>query len=165
MIARDDLFGPLTGQPTALITRYADDGSVDPPGFDNQPENRVKCLVAAGTSGQSSTLTPDERLQLISTLVEEMGDDGVTIVGISADRPADAMAFAEAAADAGDDLVLATVPKYAVPATRATCEARVLPADPPQAPLHAASAKLRRAIEHHVTGLSTTWSSSCASVR
>ena len=63
---------------TAIVTPFTDDGSVDFDAFQELArhlvDNGSDGLVVAGTTGESPTLTDDERLDLIRAAVEAVGE-------------------------------------------------------------------------------------------
>ena len=70
---------------TAAVTPFRHDGSVD---FDRYRElcaylvdNGSDGIVVAGTTGESPTLTDDERLELVSAAIDAVGDRATVVAG------------------------------------------------------------------------------------
>lgn len=70
----------------------------------------VGAIVALGTMGESGALSLSEREQVLTATVDECGTDSPVIVGVSAERPAVARAYAEQAAAAGAVAVMCLPP-------------------------------------------------------
>ena len=70
---------------TAIVTPFDADGAVDYDRFRELVEflvgNGSDGLVVAGTTGESPTLTDDERLELFRVAVETLGDNATVIAG------------------------------------------------------------------------------------
>src|SRR5512145_2328113 len=66
---------PFTGVGTALVTPFRQDGSVDEAGVRRlarrQIDQGVHFLVPCGTTGESPTLSEDERTRVVEICVEE----------------------------------------------------------------------------------------------
>ncbi|MBS1677945.1 MAG: dihydrodipicolinate synthase family protein [Actinobacteria bacterium] len=67
-------------------------------------------LVATGTMGEAGSLTREERRTVTEVAVAAIAGKGPVVVGVSADSPATMTAYAEDAAAAGADAVMATPP-------------------------------------------------------
>jgi 4-hydroxy-tetrahydrodipicolinate synthase len=78
-------------------------------------ENGSDGLVLAGTTGESPTLSKDEKLKLFSTVVEKVGGRAVVLGGTTSYNTADSIAFTQAAEKTGIDGILATAPYYNKP--------------------------------------------------
>ncbi|MFN2315758.1 MAG: 4-hydroxy-tetrahydrodipicolinate synthase [Gemmatimonadales bacterium] len=65
----------MQGCATAIVTPFQDDGSLDLPALralvDWQIEEGISYLVACGSTGEAQTLTPDERVQVVATVIEQ----------------------------------------------------------------------------------------------
>lgn len=65
----------MQGCATAIVTPFQDDGSLDLPALralvDWQIEEGISYLVACGSTGEAQTLTADERVQVVATVVEQ----------------------------------------------------------------------------------------------
>ena len=68
-----------------MVTPFRADGSVDLDGFRGLArflvEHGSDGLVVTGTTGESPTLTDDERLELYAAAVDEVGDRATVVAG------------------------------------------------------------------------------------
>lgn len=112
---------------TAMATPFTADGSLDLDGartlaahlFDNGTE----AIVAAGTTGESPTLTHDEKRALFEAVVEVARDLGRQVVcGTGTYSTAESIALTAMAAEAGADAALIVTPYYNKPPQRALIE-------------------------------------------
>ena len=103
------------GVGTALITPFAERG-VDFPAFerliDFQLENGVDALVVAGTTGESSVLSPEEYRDLVTCAVKKTAGRVPVIVGTGSNDTAKAMEKTALACRLGADAVLLVTPYY-----------------------------------------------------
>jgi 4-hydroxy-tetrahydrodipicolinate synthase len=120
------------GTGTALSTPFADDGSIDFESFgrliDFQLENRVEALIPCGSTGESATMTHDEKLETIRFTVERVrshasnrngdGHRTVVIAGTGSNVTADTITLSREAAGLGVDGVLLVGPYYNKPTQR-----------------------------------------------
>ena len=72
-------------------------------------------LVIAGTTGEASTLTDDEKLSLFRLATREVGDEYTVIANTGSNDTAHSVRLTEYAADIGCDAVLAVTPYYNKP--------------------------------------------------
>lgn len=72
-------------------------------------------LVVAGTTGEASTLTDDEKLQLYALAKREIGDAAPVIANTGSNDTAHSVHLTEQAAALGCDAVLAVTPYYNKP--------------------------------------------------
>jgi len=104
---------------TAMATPFAEDGSVDYARARQLAEALVASgtedLVVAGTTGESPTLTHEEKLRLFSEVKEAVGPNVGVIAGTGTNNTAESVSFSREAAELGVDAVLATVPWYNKP--------------------------------------------------
>lgn len=105
----------FTGAATALITPMKD-GKVD---FDAlgklvewQIDNGIDALVAAGTTGESSTLTDDEHVAVIECVVKHAKGRVPVIAGTGSNDTAYAIGLSQAACKVGADALLLVTPYY-----------------------------------------------------
>ena len=88
----------------ALTTPFRNDGSIDHPFLARhaawQMDNGCDGAVALGSLGEGATLRFDEKIEVLETLVETLGDKPV-VAGISALSTEDAVELAQAAQRAG----------------------------------------------------------------
>jgi 4-hydroxy-tetrahydrodipicolinate synthase len=108
-------FGPLA---TAMATPFKPDGSVD---YAHTEELAARlladgstALVVAGTTGESPTLTPDEKLELFRC-VKRVAGKAAVIAGTGDNETAFSIEFSQQAQQAGVDGLLLVVPYYNKP--------------------------------------------------
>lgn len=104
---------------TAMVTALHDDGSVNYEGTAELAEylvdNGSDGLVVSGTTGESPTLTDDEKIGLFKTVKEAVGDRAAVIAGTGSNDTAHSVALTERAAAQGVDGILAVTPYYNKP--------------------------------------------------
>ena len=105
----------IRGIGTALITPMTSTG-VDYNNLarliDFQLENGVNALVAVGTTGESATLTPAERKEVIRFTVERTAGRVPVIAGTGTNNTEHVLDFTKSACDDGADAVLVVTPYY-----------------------------------------------------
>ncbi|GAB3684377.1 4-hydroxy-tetrahydrodipicolinate synthase [Salinarchaeum chitinilyticum] len=110
-----DLQTALAGETPPLVTPFDDDGAVDHDALASVVEHvesgGVDGLFPCGTTGEFASLTAAEQTATVETVVDA-SDEAPVVAGISAPAIDDAVARAEAAADAGADAVVATPPYF-----------------------------------------------------
>jgi len=72
-------------------------------------------LVVAGTTGESPTLSKDEKVDLFRAIVEEVGGKAAVIAGTGSNSTADSIALTHAAQKAGVDGLMLVAPYYNKP--------------------------------------------------
>ena len=111
----------LRGAFTALVTPFTADGAVDEPAFRRlirwQVLAGIDGLVPCGTTGESPTLTPDERERLIAATVEVTRErasrDRIRVVaGTGTNDTAATIRATRRAAELGADAALVVAPYY-----------------------------------------------------
>ena len=110
----------LRGCATALITPFNKDGSIDDDCFKSlvkrQIKNGVYLLVPCGTTGESVTMSEDERLHVIRMTVEAAkGTNAKVIAGTGSSNTAATIDFTRKAREAGADAALIVAPYYNKP--------------------------------------------------
>jgi len=104
---------------TAAITPFADDGSVDEDAFvavcSHLLDNGSDGFVVAGTTGEGTTLTDEEKLRLFRLAVEEFGGRGTIVAGTGSNDTAHTVHLTEQATEIGCDAVLCVTPYYNKP--------------------------------------------------
>ncbi len=109
----------FSGVITAMVTPFAEDGSVDLPACRRMArhliENGSAGLVLAGTTGESPTLDDTEKLAVLGTVREELGDDAQLILGSGSNDTRHSVELTARAAEAGADGVLVVAPYYNKP--------------------------------------------------
>ncbi len=107
---------------TAMVTPFTLDLQVDQVAFarlaDHLLENGSDGLVVAGTTGESPTLTDDEKVALFRHAVEVAGGRGPVIAGTGSNDTEHSVALTRRAEDAGVDGVLVVTPYYNKPPER-----------------------------------------------
>ncbi len=78
-------------------------------------ENGSHGLVVAGSTGESSTLEDDEKIDLTKAVVEEVGPDVTVIVGSGSNDTRHSVELTKMAAEAGADAALIVTPYYVRP--------------------------------------------------
>ena len=99
------------------------DGSVDVERFRELAaflvENGSDGLVVCGTTGESPTLTDEEKLELFRAAVEAVGDRATVIAGTGTYDTAHSVQLTRAATELGVDGILVVTPYYNKPPQRA----------------------------------------------
>ena len=107
---------------TPIVTPHDDQHNIDPDGFvsviEHLVESGVHGVILAGTTGEYYAQTRDERLMLMRLAHEAIGGRVPLIIGVGAIRTQDCVDYAEAAAQAGAEMILLGSPYYAVPTER-----------------------------------------------
>ncbi len=110
---------PFHGYMTALITPFAEDGSIDNAAFEQLIEGQIKAgihaLVPCGTTGESPTLTHFEHKDVNARAVAVAAGRVPVIAGCGSNSTAESIDFAIAAERAGADGALVIVPYYNKP--------------------------------------------------
>ena len=75
-------------------------------------------IVVAGTTGESATLTDDEKLRLVEIAVDEIGGSATVIAGTGSNDTAHSVQLTKAATERGADAVLVVTPYYNKPNRR-----------------------------------------------
>ena len=103
------------GMATAMVTPMTSTG-VDWDTFarfiDFQLENGIHALVAVGTTGESATLTPEERKEVIRFTVRRVNGRVPVIAGTGTNNTEHVLDFAKSACDNGADGLLVVTPYY-----------------------------------------------------
>ena len=77
-----------------------------------QIENGVAALIAVGTTGESATLTPEERKEVIRFTVERTAGRVPVVAGTGTNNTEHVLDFTKSACDDGADAVLVVTPYY-----------------------------------------------------
>jgi 4-hydroxy-tetrahydrodipicolinate synthase len=108
---------------TAVVTPFRADGAVDVERFRELAtflvENGSNGLVVCGTTGESPTLSDEEKLTLFSAAVETVGDRATVIAGTGTYDTAHSAHLTSAATELGVDAILVVTPYYNKPPQRA----------------------------------------------
>lgn len=109
----------ITGSLVALVTPMHADGNIDWERLDNlvefHIENGTKAIVAVGTTGESSTLNPDEHIDVIRRVVKRANGRIPVIAGTGGNSTHEAVDLTREAAEIGVDACLLVVPYYNKP--------------------------------------------------
>lgn len=104
------------GAGVAIITPFDEDGGINYKEFDRlveyQIENETDAIIVAGTSGEASTLTHGEHLQLIRHCVQTVNGRIPVIAGTGSNCTQTAVMMSIEAENAGADGVLVVSPYY-----------------------------------------------------
>ena len=105
----------FTGVCTALVTPFLD-GAVNYPMLERliarQLEAGIQALVICGTTGESATLTDEEKYKLFFRAKRIVGDDCIIIAGTGSNSTEHTIQLSKAAEDAGADALLIVSPYY-----------------------------------------------------
>jgi 4-hydroxy-tetrahydrodipicolinate synthase len=108
---------------TATVTPFRADGAVDLERFRELAtflvDNGSDGLVVCGTTGESPTLTDEEKLDLFRTAVDAVGDRATVIAGTGTYDTAHSAALTREATALGVDAILVVTPYYNKPPQRA----------------------------------------------
>jgi 4-hydroxy-tetrahydrodipicolinate synthase len=111
---------------TAIVTPFAEDGSVDYERFRALARHVVDSgadgIVVAATTGESPTLTDDEKLELWSVSVHEVGERATVIASSGTYSTAHSVHLTERAHELGVDGFLVVTPYYNKPPPRGIVE-------------------------------------------
>ena len=108
---------------TAIVTPFAADGSVDVEKFRELATHLVDHgsdgLVVTGTTGESPTLSDDEKLELYAAALDAVGDRATVIAGTGTYDTRHSVHLTERAHELGVDGFLVVTPYYSKPPQRA----------------------------------------------
>src|SRR5918998_1489291 len=109
-----------------MVTPFARDGSVDLDRFRALAEHLVDHgsdgVVVTGTTGESPTLTDDERLELYAAAVDAVGDRATVVGGTGTYSTAHSVHLTQQAHELGVDAFLVVTPYYNKPPPRGIVE-------------------------------------------
>src|SRR5437773_1999199 len=101
---------------TAMVTPFYPQGHIDEPAtvklVHHLLENGSDGIVVCGTTGESPTLTHEEKLRLFRLVKETAGTRGKVIAGTGSNDTAASIALTREAAGIGVDGALLVVPYY-----------------------------------------------------
>jgi 4-hydroxy-tetrahydrodipicolinate synthase len=111
---------------TAIVTPFKRDGSVDLDSFRALARHLVDHgsdgLVVTGTTGESPTLTDEERFELYAAAIDEVGDRATVVAGTGTYDTRHSIHLTERAVELGADAVLIVTPYYSKPPQRGIVE-------------------------------------------
>ena len=106
---------PFTGSAVAIVTPLNENG-IDYEAYDRliefQLANSTDAIVVAGTTGEASTLTDEEHVEIIRYTVEKVAGRVPVIAGTGSNDTAYAIELSKAAEKAGADALLLVTPYY-----------------------------------------------------
>ena len=97
----------FTGAGVALVTPFKEDLSVD-----FQIDNGTDSIVICGTSGEASTMSHDEQIEVVSACVSHVNGRVPVIAGAGANCTDEALNLAKRSEKAGADGLLVVTPYY-----------------------------------------------------
>ena len=104
------------GSATALVTPFSSDGSIN---FEMtykliefQIKNRTQALVILGTTGESSTLSYDEREKFIDFVIKKVNKRIPVIVGTGSNSTSISVSLSKRAEELGADALIIVTPYY-----------------------------------------------------
>ncbi len=110
---------PFTGCGTALVTPFTPSGALDEAGVRRlarrQIDAGVHFLVPCGTTGETPTLTEQERLRVVEIVVEEAKGRVPVLAGAGGYNTREVIESAQQMARAGADGILSVAPYYNKP--------------------------------------------------
>ncbi len=105
----------FTGVCTAMVTPFLN-GHVNYPMMEvllkRQIDAGIRSVVISGTTGESATLSDEEKLELIRRCKEYVGDGCMIIAGTGSNSTDHAIELSKAAEDEGADALLVVSPYY-----------------------------------------------------
>ncbi len=109
----------LKGTTVAMVTPFTKEDGVDEAGMraniNYLIDNGVSGLLAAGTTGESATITHDEQRKMIDILVDEVNGKVNAIAGAGSNSSKEALGLVQYAENAGADAALVITPYYNKP--------------------------------------------------
>ncbi|HNR26835.1 MAG TPA: dihydrodipicolinate synthase family protein, partial [Methanobacteriaceae archaeon] len=104
----------LEGTTVAMITPFTTSDEVDEEGMRENinylMDNGVEGLLAAGTTGESATITHQEQRKMMDILVDEVKGRVKAIAGAGSNSSKEALGLVQYAEDAGADAALVITP-------------------------------------------------------
>ncbi|MFL5933453.1 MAG: 4-hydroxy-tetrahydrodipicolinate synthase [Gaiellaceae bacterium] len=111
---------------TAIVTPFDSSGAVDYERFralvSHLVDNGSDGVVVAGTTGESPTLSDDERIELVAAAVDAVGDHAAVVAGTGTYSTAHSVHLTERANEAGAHGFLVVTPYYNKPPPRGIVE-------------------------------------------
>lgn len=109
----------LKGTTVAMVTPFTTEDEVDEEGMRENInyliDRGVDGLLAAGTTGESATITHDEQRKMIDILVDEVNGRVKSIAGAGSNSSKEALGLVQYAENAGADAALVITPYYNKP--------------------------------------------------
>ena len=109
----------ISGVITAMATPFTEDGALDLEGARRLARHLVgngsHGLVVAGTTGESATLSDEEKLELLRAVKDEVGDRAMIVCGTGSNDTRHSVELTRRACRVGADAVLIVTPYYNKP--------------------------------------------------
>ncbi len=106
----------FTGAAVAIVTPFNNDGSVNYEKLDNliefQIKNNTDAIVICGTTGEASTLSHEEHIDVIKHCVQTVAGRVPVVAGTGSNSTETAIYLSQEAEKAGADAVLLVTPYY-----------------------------------------------------
>jgi 4-hydroxy-tetrahydrodipicolinate synthase len=110
---------PFTGCGTALVTPFRRDGSIDEDGITRLARRQIDAgihfLVPCGTTGESPTLTEDERIRVVELVVTEAAGKVPVLAGAGGYNTREVIHIGKRMRDVGAQGLLSVTPYYNKP--------------------------------------------------
>ena len=110
---------PFTGCGTALVTPFGKNNEVDEAGVRRLAQRQIDAgihfLVPCGTTGETPTLTSDERVRIVQIIVDEAKGRVPVLAGAGGYNTHEVIEAAQAMRRAGADGILSVTPYYNKP--------------------------------------------------
>ena len=104
---------------TAMVTPMSPGGEIDDKGTDSLVDHLLATghdgIVVNGTTGESSTLSDDESLEMVRRVKQRAGERARVVAGVGSNDTRHAVQMAGLAAEAGADALLLVSPYYNKP--------------------------------------------------
>src|SRR5690606_16729564 len=109
----------LKGTGIAIITPFKKDGSIDFPALENLVQYWIKggveYLVVMGTTGESVTLSKDEKKELLAFVIEKVNGKIPVVVGVGGNNTAEVVETLKTMDLSKVEAVLSVAPYYNKP--------------------------------------------------
>lgn len=139
MTLPNDPAAPLGRVLTAMVTPFADDGSLDLDAAASLAARLVDegndGLVINGTTGESPTTSDREKVELLRVVIDAVGGRATVVAGVGTNDTAHTVELAQQAALAGADALLVVTPYYNKPPQQALVDHFTTVADATELPV------------------------------
>lgn len=106
----------FTGSGVAIVTPYHEDGSINYEVFadmlDFHLENHTDAIIVAGTTGEASTQTDEEQIELVKFTVDHIDGRLPVVAGAGSNDTRHGAALTRSVAEVGADAILSVTPYY-----------------------------------------------------
>lgn len=127
------------GTIVAMVTPFTSEDEVNEAGMRENInyliENGVDGILAAGTTGESATITHEEQRNMIDVLIDEVNGRVKTIAGAGSNSTKEALSLVKYAENAGADAALVITPYYNKPQPHGLVEHYKILADSTEVPI------------------------------